>query len=143
MTGRAEVVAESRAMLGAPWVHQGRAGMLGVDCAGLVICMARALDLVAPDFDINGYSREPDGTLLERCDAIMQRVARDAMQPGHMLVVATDSEPAHMGILGDYRHGGLSLIPAAQCGLNRVVEHRLMFARNLRFVAAYALPGVD
>lgn len=141
---RAEVVAEARSWLGTPWAHQQRSKGVAVDCAGLVIGVARALGLVAADFDIGGYTRSPDGTLLERCDTIMQRVAIEAMRPGDMLVVATDAEPAHMGILGDYRHGGLSLIHASnRLGTHsRVVEHRLLFARNLRFQAAYVLPGV-
>lgn len=140
---RADVVAEARSWISTPWVHQQRTKGVAVDCAGLVIGVARALGLVDPDFDINGYTRAPDGTLLRRCAEVMQPVQQHAMQPGDVLVIATDSEPAHMGILGNYRHGGLSLIHAAQGGKNRVVEHRLMFASNLRFVAAYALPGVD
>lgn len=140
MKTRAEVVAEARSWAGTPWVHQQRTKGAAVDCAGLVIGVARALGLVPECFDIQGYVRVPDGSLLDRCGEVMTRIDKATMQPGDVLVVATDSEPAHMGILGDYRHGGLSLIHAAN---NRgVIEHRLMFARNLRFKAAYALPGV-
>lgn len=142
MTTRADVVAEARNLLGAPWIHQHRAGMLGVDCAGLIVCVARALGLVAPDFDINGYSRRPDGSLLGVCDAHMDRIDRHAMQPGDVLVLAVESDPQHMGILGDYRHGGLSLIHAAS-KTGRVIETRLMFARNQKFCCAYALRGVN
>ncbi len=141
MTGRADVVAEARGWLGTPWQHQQRQKGMAVDCAGLVIGVARALGLVAPDFDVQGYQRLPDGTLLKRCDEFMGRTTQAAMQPGDVLVVAIDGDPAHMGILGDYRHGGLSLIHAATRA-GRVIEHRLMFAANLRFRAAFTLPGV-
>jgi hypothetical protein len=44
--------------------------------------------------------------------------------------------------LGDYRHGGLSIIHAA--GLTgRVIETRLMFTEQMKYVAAFALPGIE
>jgi cell wall-associated NlpC family hydrolase len=138
---RADVVAEARAWLGTPWMHQQRRRGVAVDCAGLVIGVARALGLVAPDFDVQGYVRVPDGSLLQRCGQFMARTSQGAMQPGDVLVVAIDGDPCHMGIIGDYRHGGLSLIHAATRA-GRVIEHRLMFAGNLRFRAAFTLPGV-
>lgn len=140
MTTRADVVAEARTWIGVPWVHQHRSRR-GVDCAGLIICVARDLGLLPADFDLNGYSRRPDGTLLAVCDEHMDRIDRSAMQPGDVLVVATEHDPQHMGILGDYRHGGLSLIHAASKA-GRVIETRLMFAANQKFRGGYALRGV-
>lgn len=142
MTTRADVVAEARTWLGTKWIHQHRAKGQGVDCAGLIICVARDLGLLPADFDINGYSRMPDGTLLAVCDQHMDRIDRSAMQPGDVLVVAIESDPQHMGIVGDYRHGGLSLIHAAS-KVGKVIETRLMFARNQVFRGAYALRVVD
>lgn len=46
-----------------------------------------------------------------------------------------------MGFIGDYRHGGLSLIHATNRA-GRVVETRLMFTSNQKFRCAYALRGV-
>lgn len=140
MTTRADVVAEARTWLGTTWVHQHRSRD-GVDCAGLVICVARALGIVPADFDLNGYSRRPDGSLIDICDAHMLRISQRDMQPGDVLVVAIERDPQHMGIVGDYRHGGLSLIHAASTP-GKVIETRLMFARNQIFCGAYALPGV-
>lgn len=141
MTSRADVVAEARSWLETPWVHQHRAKGEGVDCAGLVVCVARSLGLVAPDFDINGYKRQPDGSMLDLCDQHMMRISRGELQPGDVLVMAIEHEPQHMGIVGEYRHGGLSLIHAAsKAGM--VIETRLMWARNQVFRGAYALPGV-
>lgn len=142
MPERAAVVAEARRWLGTPWVHQHRALGAGVDCAGLVIGVARALGLVPPQFDCTGYGRNPDGTMLALCDAHMRRIRRADLQPGDVLVMAIEHEPQHMGIVGDYRHGGLSLIHAASKA-RRVVETRLLFARNQSFRGAYALPGVS
>ena len=137
---RADVVAAARAWIGTQWVHQHRTQGVAVDCGGLVIGVARQLGIVPACFDVNGYERYPDGSLVRLCSKYMDAVSKADMRPGDVLVVAVDKEPQHLGILGDYRHGGLSLIHAA---LHRgVVESRLMFARNMQFCGAFALPGV-
>lgn len=140
---RLQVVAQAREWINTPFQHQARMHAVGVDCAGLVIGVARQLGLVAPDFDVSNYPRSPDGvTLLKWCDRYMLRVARENMMPGHVVVVAFDKDPQHLGILGDYRHGGLSIIHAAQKP-GRVIETRLMFSPAMKFVAVYRLPGVE
>jgi len=140
------VVVAGRTWIGTPFHHQARSKGIGVDCAGVIIGVGRELGLVSPDFDIGGYPRVPDGTsFLRWCDAYMNRVERDAMRPGDAVVVKFDSDPQHIGLLGDYRHGGLSIIHAAAIvsnGRGRVIETRLMFSQAMRFVAAFALPGV-
>ena len=57
VTGEA-VVAQARTWLGTPWRHQGRSPR-GVDCAGLVVLVARALGLA--DHDVAGYGRHSSG----------------------------------------------------------------------------------
>jgi cell wall-associated NlpC family hydrolase len=145
MTTRSDVVAAARGWLGTPFHHQARLKDVGVDCAGLLIGVARELDLVAPDFDVTNYSRVPDGSsLIAWCDQYMTRIPGEQMQPGHMVVVRMDIEPQHIGVLGDYRHGGLSIIHAVSVGPRQgVIETRLMWSRAMGLVAAYALPGVN
>jgi len=141
MTTRADVVATARQHLGTPWVHQGRTPGLAIDCAGLVILVARQLQLVADDFDVNGYSRWPDGSMLDWCGQFMQPLAE--IELGAVLVLATEHFPQHLGIVGDYTHGGWSLIHATNgASPARCVETRLMFARNMQLRGIYRLPGV-
>jgi len=142
MTTRTDIVTTARTWLATPFHHQARLRGVGVDCIGLVIGVARALGLVAPGFDIAAYPRIPDGkTLLPLAREYMTEIDRAAMQPGDVVVVSFDKDPQHFGVLGDYRHGGLSIIHAAsQPG--RVIETRLMFSEHMKFVAAFALPGV-
>jgi cell wall-associated NlpC family hydrolase len=145
-TLRSAIVAQARAYLGTPFVHQGRTLGHGVDCVGLPICVARALGLVEPAFEITGYPRQPDGrSLLALCDQHMRRITRAAMQVGDVLVMRFAVAPQHVGIVADYVHGGLSLIHALGTpdGKGRVVEHRLDGSTMARAVAAYTLPGVD
>lgn len=138
---REDIVAEARTHVGTPWVHQGRTPGHGLDCAGLVIVVARSLGLVAEDFDVNGYTPAPDGSMLRWCDEHMQRL-RD-LELGAVLVLATRDQPQHLGIVGDYLHGGWSLIHACNAAKPpRVIETRLMFATNMRLRGIYCMPGV-
>lgn len=142
MTTKAEVVAQARTWITTPtpYVHQGRLKGVGVDCVGFPICVARELGLVAPDFDINGYAREPDGTLMPLARQYMKEISLEVMAPGDIIVLAMPTNPRHFGILGDYRHGGLSIIHAYG---KQVIETRLMQTTILRFVAAFELHGLE
>jgi cell wall-associated NlpC family hydrolase len=145
MIERADIVAEARAWLKTPYMHQQRMKGIGVDCAGLVIGVARNLGMVAADFDVNGYSRQPDGfSLMAHCERWMRRIDRDEMQLGDVIVTRYDADPNHFGILADYLHGGLSVIHAlgTRDGRGHVLEHRLDAGTLARFVAAFKLPGV-
>lgn len=144
MTTRADIVRVARSYLETPFAHMQRAPGLGVDCAGLLVCAARELGLVASDFDVPAYTPVPDGrSMLAWCEQYMTRLTRESMQPGDAIVVITDRHPQHLAILGDYRYGGLSIIHAANSAHPpRVIETRLLFSRAQRFVAAYALPGM-
>jgi len=143
MIQRAQVVTCARTWIDTPYQHQARLRTVGVDCAGLVIGVARQLGIVAEDFDVQGYSPQPDGvSLLAWCDQSMRQIRQDELQPGDVVVVAFDKAPGHMGICGDYLHGGLSIIHALGITAGRVVETRLVFERSMRFVRGYAMPGV-
>ena len=145
MTERGDIVTEARTWTGTRYQHQQRMKGVAVDCAGLVIGVARELGLVPATFDVNGYPRRPDGvSLVAECDRWMYRITRAEMQPGDVIVLRFDTDPQHVGILADYRHGGLSIIHALSRGdgSGSVVEHRLDVTTLKRFVAAYRLPGV-
>lgn len=140
-----DVVSEARTWIATPYSHQHRAKGHAVDCVGLVIGVARELGLVAPDFDVNGYARKPDGkTLLALCEQFMTPVPLAEMQPGNVLVLSFKRDPQHMGIVADYVHGGLSLIHAfgSTDGKGRVEEWSLQPRKGFRPLRAFALPGV-
>lgn len=143
---RAAIVAEARSWLGTPWQHQARSKGVGVDCAGLVIGVCRALGLVTVGMDVSHYPRTPDGrSLLAHCDEWMRRIPAAAAQPGDVFVMRFDVHPQHLAIAADYAHGGLSIVHALDSRDRtraRVVEHRLSPDLRAGIVAAYALPGV-
>jgi cell wall-associated NlpC family hydrolase len=143
MSERLNIVASARDWIGTPFHHQARLKGVGVDCVGLVIGVSRELGLVDAAFDIGGYPRIPDGTsLMATMREHMTEINKSDMQPGDVVVVSFDRDPQHLGILGNYRHGGLSIIHAAGAS-GEVIETRLMFSNSMKFVAAFALPGIN
>lgn len=95
----ADVVASARSWVGTQYRHQGR-GKTGVDCIGLLVVVARELDLFEPEtFIPANYSRRPQDGLLER------RVAQVCVQ--------TLSPVAGCFALIHWSHTG----PAAHCAI--------------------------
>ena len=91
------VIAEARLWLGVPWRHQGRT-RAGVDCAGLVVMVARRLRLA--DYDATGYSRRASGfDFVRHFQAAMAAVRVAEAVPGDVLVFADGAYPCHCGFL--------------------------------------------
>lgn len=137
---RAQVIAEARSWVGTPFHHQGRLKGVGVDCAGLLICVGKELGL--SDFDVTGYARVPDGRMLQaHCDAHLIRIARDEVRPGDVLLMRWRRYPQHVAIMAD---GGepCSIIHAYE-DVGRCVEHRLDETWAARIVQAYRIRGVE
>lgn len=144
---REDFVAEARTWIGTPWRFQGQTKGLGADCAGFIRGVIFALGLAPrhnPKYILN-YSMMPDGVMLKaECDKWLTPIRKADMRSGDVLLLRPEKLSQHMGILADYVHGGLSLIHGCNSVRPpRVIETRLMFARNLKFVAAYAVPGVE
>ena len=144
MIARAVVVAAARTLLDTPYHSHERQPGLGVDCIGVPIVTAWLAGVKPRTFDFQGYRMQPDGSLLPLCDTFMQRVSREAMQPGDVAVFQFGAQPHHMGVLGDYRHGGLSIIHAENYRHRKVIEHRFWLDDTaMKFVGAYSMPGVE
>ena len=144
MSTHEDAVRVARTYVGTPFQHMGRLPGVGLDCAGVLVCVARELKLVAPDFETPAYAPTPDGTsMLKWCSEYMTPIHRENMGPGDVVLLITDESPQHLGLLGDYPYGGLSIIHAAALARPpRVIETRLMFSRIQRFVSAFSLPGI-
>ena len=142
MTTRAEIAAAALALVGTPYVHQGRVAGHGVDCAGVLIVVARQLGLVPAGFDVTGYTGTADGVSLRRyCQENMTPVARGEEQAGDAVLVHWGGHPQHLGVLVPYRHGGLSIVHALGPDMPaRVVESRWL--PKMTLVAAFSFPGV-
>jgi cell wall-associated NlpC family hydrolase len=138
---RPDVVAAAREHLGTRFGHQGRLAGTSIDCVGLVILVARELGLMAQTFDFTAYARAPDGrSLLHECDRYMARIALLDVEPGDVVALRFGREPQHLALVGDYVHGGLSLIHASTRD-GGVVEHHFDATHRQRVVACYRLPA--
>lgn len=141
----ADVVACAQTWLRTPFAHAQINKGHGVDCAGLIIGVARELSLVAPDFKVPAYRQTPDGSMLDLCDRHMIKLDdMEVARAGDVLVVAIAHDPQHLAILCDYKLGGFGIIHAARSsdGRGAVIQTRLAFSPILQFVAVYRLPGV-
>ena len=147
MTTRAELVAFARTLIGTRWEHRGRTPCLALDCAGVPICVARKFGIFPPAFDVPDYTMTPDGRMMQWCEKHMgSKVPKRLLVPGLMIVMQIVDQPQHIGVTGDYKDGGLSIIHASNSPSTRparVVETRLMWHRAQKFIAAFEFPGVS
>lgn len=111
------IVAIARGYVGTPFRHQGRIPGLALDCAGVVVCVAKELGLEG-EFTEVPYGKHPHGGTLQRlCDAHMDRVS--LYGAGDVLLMAWEFEPQHLAIVSDIG------IIHSYAKAKKVVEHRL------------------
>lgn len=139
-----QILTSARSWIDTPFVHQGRVKGVGVDCVGLLIGIGRELGMVAPDFDVEPYERVPDGiTLIQKAGIhLTPRPFNEYPKAGDIIVVRFRKWPQHFGIVGDYAHGGASIIHADYLS-ERVVETRLMLGGYMNLVATFKFPGAE
>ena len=63
---REQIVSVARAAVGTPWHHQGRVAGLGLDCIGLLVHVARELDLEGAGYAKTNYAHFPDQARVQR-----------------------------------------------------------------------------
>jgi cell wall-associated NlpC family hydrolase len=132
-----DIVTEARTWIGVRWQHQGRSRAGGIDCAGLVIEVAKAVR--GSTFDKSDYPRmATDETMLQLCAVHLDKIALRDMRPGDLAVFGFDNQ-RHIAILGDYVFGGLSLIHA-YAPSRKVVEMRLDERWRSRLLGAFRFP---
>jgi len=130
-----DIIAAARAHIGTPFRHQGRVPGLGLDCAGLLIAVAREFDLEYRD--VSGYSRRPDGTLLSVMEAQGSLIKIKEPEPGCVLVMRFSNEPQHVAICT-----GQTLIHS-HAAVGKVTEHRFADVWRARVVAAFRFKGLE
>ena len=109
MPSRTDIVAVARGYLGVPWRHQGRT-RAGLDCAGLIVMVAR--DLGLSDYDSTAYGRRAQGHgFLSPFRHTMDGVPVPDMRIGDVLLFADAAYPCHCGIVSE-RHEVPHLIHA-------------------------------
>lgn len=132
---RERVIEVARSYLGVKYLHQGR-NRAGIDCAGLIVCMAHDLG-IAYDEGTPNYARTPDGrALLRTLDQHALRLPIFLSGFGDILVLRFVEDPQHLAIKTNL--GIIHCYAAAE----KVVEHRLADVWAKKILACYAFPGV-
>lgn len=139
MLDREEIVASARSWMGVRWKHQGRS-RAGIDCAGLIIKVAHALEVT--DFDSTNYGRQPDGkTLLELFDEHLVRKATRTPEPGDAGLFRESVHPLHCAIFS-WRRGRLHLVHG-HATRRKVVEEPFDHEWPERLIYVHEFPGVE
>lgn len=139
-----DVLAEARTWIDTPFRHQGRDKGIGVDCAGVVVGVARALEIEGWDVAAAeiAYSRLPDGVKLRRiCDELMVRVERREIAPGTVALMRWRINPQHLGIVAEPQDGRLTMIHAL-ASLKACKHHSIDETWGDRIIGVYRLRGV-
>ncbi len=134
---RQEVIDFARTWLGTRWRHQGRTKGYGVDCIGLIVGVARELNLSL--FDTTQYTPVPDGVRLRaQCDELMTPLNSPLL--GSVVLMQFKGPPQHLGFFS--RQNGVDTLIHAYVVDRRVVEHPIDQQWRDRFLAFYDIPGV-
>ena len=97
MTTNYDVAACARGYIGTPFHHQGRLKGGGIDCAGLIICVAHELNISS--FDIQSYTRTPNPRVyLSVLNDNLDEDTTGVFVPGQVLSFAFARYQQHLGI---------------------------------------------
>ena len=134
MTTAQDIIDTARGYLNTPFHHQARVKGVGIDCAGLLICVAR--DLGLEHYDVQGYSRVPSGNDFERhLSANLDRITE--IETGCVLLMTFDVDPQHVAICTS-----TDTIIHAYYDVRKVTEHRIDAMWRSRIRGIFRFRGV-
>lgn len=97
---RDDIQREARRLVGAPWVHQGRDPVAGIDCIGLLVFICNNLGKKVDDYTT--YSREPDGeTLIAEMSKYFEPIPLEKAREGDIIICRVPQVylPRHIAIM--------------------------------------------
>ncbi len=129
------VVERARDYIGAPWAHLGRT-IRGIDCIGLIFCVANDLGFVPDSADLLNYDRMPEGhKLLMEIGKWGRRINPKDAVPGDVLITRENMNlPNHCGFLAGDKNEPTIIHAYVRKG--EVLESPLRFVKP---VAAFEL----
>jgi cell wall-associated NlpC family hydrolase len=135
---RQQIITTARTWLDTPFHWHGRLKHVGIDCAGLPICVGRELGLFAADFDLTEYGNYPVG-MLATLQSHCEERPKDEREPGDILCFKIREEPQHAGIMTDLNGAGV-----IHCSIRwAVIEHVIDKQWEDRIVGVFKYPTVD
>ena len=134
---RQQIVATANGYIGTPWRRYGRS-KFGVDCVGLLICIAKDLKLC--EYDIQSYSKEYryEDLISNLVKAGCAFVPRYKIDIGDILVMAHSSIGVHAAI-----YCGMESNKVIHAHINDKQVMQSSFTKYKNIVTSqYAFPGV-
>ena len=127
-----EIVSQAKTWIGTKFHHQGRIKNHGVDCLGLIVGVAKELNLISKDektllhkLDKINYGHLPDTDALYNClSNHLTEIPKDQLKAGDIILMVFDKHPQHLGIVYNYDETNLGIIHS-YAPAKKVVEHRL------------------
>lgn len=145
---RGQVVERARSYVGTPFLHQGRQLGKGVDCVGLILCVAEDLGLKdragVPLLraDYFNYGPQPlERQVHDQCGARL--IAKPPTAPllaGDVVSMRVPHLPTHTAIVAI--RGEAAYVIHAYNGSGKVVEHILSEPWRRRIVGVFSFPEV-
>lgn len=150
MTTAADVVEQARKYVDTPFLDKGRRMGQGVDCVGLVLCVAEDLGIKDRDgvpllrTDYTDYPRQPNDSFVhETCVKRLERQAPGSpFTPGSVVSLRVPTFPCHVGIIAE-REDILYLIHAYDSGHRKCNEIIFDIGWMRRVVGIFKFSGVD
>lgn len=134
---RSEISDAALSMVGTPFHAQGRLPGVGLDCIGVVVCLARQFNL--PHTDIAAYPMSANGMLQPLLDQQLARIQHEP-QEGDVLLMSFDGEPHHVAVMvskGRIVHA-YNAKGVRKCVVQSYTDHWRSKVR-----AVYEFPGVE
>jgi len=129
------MTAAALSLLGTPFHPQGRAPGAGLDCIGVIVCVARICGI--PHTDRTDYPLRPNGELRGELESRLVRV-RGEPQEGDVLLMSFDKEPHHVAMVVS----GNCIVHAHLRARKTIVQSYTDYWRSVTR-AAYRFPGVE
>jgi len=133
-----ELAETAKSYVGTPFHAQGRAPGVGLDCIGVIACVAREHNISHDDK--SAYSMSPTGELQPELERQMIRVSLNDLREGDVLLMRwnLNMEPHHVAMVV-----GPNLIVHAYAQARKVsMQVYTQYWRD-KVVAAYRFPGVE
>jgi hypothetical protein len=138
MDVRGRIVEEAKTWLGVKFKHAGR-DRFGVDCVGLVIKVAHALEL--SQYDTVAYPHQPDAReLLRGMREHLEAVPLAEAGHGDVAIFRGPQTPVHCGIIEVDADGEMWVIHA-YAPARKVVRERMTGDRDGQWVLAFRYTG--
>lgn len=132
---RSDISKAALAMVGSPFHAQGRLPGIGLDCIGVVVCVARELGV--PHSDLTAYPMRPNGMLQPLLDQQLVRVHREPRE-GDVLLMSFAGAPHHVAVMVDGGRIAHAYATVRKCVVQSYTDHWRAKVR-----AVYEFPGVE